>query len=171
MTGLGRTLLALWLAIMLAQPAQAQTTRISANVPARLSVLKPLTLVGQQALEFGTVILSPGTWTGATVSLSATGVRSCSATVSCTGAATPARFQVSGTNNQTVVVTAPPVTLVNALDSSQRLTLTVQAPTTVALPNSGNPGTIFSVGGTVTLNSTTADGLYSGTLEITVDYQ
>ena len=171
MTGLGRTLLALWLAVMLAQPAQAQTTRISANVPARLSVLKPLTLVGQQALDFGTVVLSPGTWTGATVSVSAAGVRSCSATVSCTGAATAARFQLSGTNNQTVVVTAPPVTLVNALDSSQRLTLSVQAPTTILISNSGSQGVTFSVGGTVSLNSNTADGLYSGTLEIAVDYQ
>ena len=171
MTGSARILFALCALVPLATPAQAQTTRVSANVPARLSVLKPLTLIGQQGMDFGTVVLSPGTWTGAAVSISSAGVRNCSALVTCSGTATPARFQVSGTNNQTVVVSAAAITLVNALNSSQRLTLTLDAPATIALPNSGNPGVTFAVGGSVTLNSTTADGVYSGTLEITVDYQ
>jgi hypothetical protein len=46
----------------------------------------------------------------------------------------------------------------------------VDNPGTVSLPNSGNPGVEFSLGGTITLNSTTAGGLYSGTFNVTVDY-
>ncbi|WP_205481148.1 DUF4402 domain-containing protein [Sphingomonas arenae] len=156
--------------LLVATPAAAQT-RTSANVPAKLSVLRPLTLLGEQELNFGTVILGPGTWSNAAISVSAAGVRTCAAAVACTGTTSAARFRLSGTNNQTVVISAPAVTLVNAANSTQRLTMTPIAPATVLLTNSGNPGTLFSVGGTISVSSTTPDGVYSGTLEVTVEYQ
>ena len=165
-----RLLLMVFGLVLLATPAGAQT-RTSANVPAKLSVLRPLTLVGEQELNFGTVILGPGTWSNASISVSASGVRTCAAAVSCTGATTAARFRLSGSNNQVVVISAPAVTLVNAADSAQRLTMTAIAPSTLRLTNSGNPGTLFSVGGTISVSSTTPDGVYSGTLEVTVEYQ
>ena len=71
----------------------------------------------------------------------------------------------------TVQVSAPNVTLTNQGDSSKTLQLVPLSPAVVALPNSGNPGVEFAVGGTVTLSSTTADGLYMGTMNVTVDYQ
>jgi hypothetical protein len=70
-----------------------------------------------------------------------------------------------------VRVTAPDVTLVNQADASRTLVLTVDAPATVDLPNSGNKGVVFAIGGSVSVSSGTADGLYSGTFDVTVDYQ
>jgi len=46
----------------------------------------------------------------------------------------------------------------------------VDGPGTVALPNSGNKGVDFSLGGRITLSSSTAGGLYTGTFNVTVDY-
>ena len=68
-------------------------------------------------------------------------------------------------------VTAPNVTMVNQGDATKTLILTVDAPATISLPNSGSKGLDFGVGGSITLSSTTANGTYSGTLNVTVDYQ
>jgi spore coat protein U-like protein len=40
----------------------------------------------------------------------------------------------------------------------------------MVLTSSGIPGDDFSIGGSVTLNSTTAAGTYAGTFNVTVDY-
>jgi hypothetical protein len=81
-----------------------------------------------------------------------------------------AQYNVQGSNNQTVYITVPNVTLVNQSDATQTLTLVPDAPATVVLTNSGPPGTNFNIGGSVTLNSTTAAGTYSGTFNVTVNY-
>ena len=148
-------------------PAQAVTQTASVNA----NVVKPLTLVALQNLNLGTVTLPPGSWSGATVGISRAGVFSCSAKVICTGAPTTARFNVTGSNRMTVLVTAPSVTLVNQDDNARTLTLTVDSPAQVTLPNSGNQGVLFDVGGSITLDSTTVGGTYSGTINVTVDYQ
>ena len=62
------------------------------------------------------------------------------------------------------------MTLVNQSDSTQTLTLVTDAPASVVLTSSGIPGVNFSIGGSVTLNSTTAAGTYAGTFNVTVDY-
>jgi len=43
-------------------------------------------------------------------------------------------------------------------------------PGTVMLTNSGAPGNNFDLGGSITVASTTGDGVYSGTFNVTVDY-
>jgi hypothetical protein len=39
------------------------------------------------------------------------------------------------------------------------------------MTSSGEPGINFDLGGSITLSSATADGTYSGTMNVTVDYQ
>ena len=149
-------------------PAAAAPTQ-SATVKA--SVVKPLVLTWMQDFTLGDILLKPGTWTGATVSLSRTGAFSCpNSNVTCSGIVRVARYQVTGSNNQIVRVSAPNVTLINQSDSSKRLTLTVDNPGTVTIPNSGQPGVIFGLGGSIVLASTTAEGVYAGTFNVTVDY-
>lgn len=149
-------------------PAHAATSQV-AKVSA--TVVKPLTLKWVQNLELGTIVLGPGTWSGATVGISRAGVFSCTnANVTCSGATRPATYNVAGTNNQIVRVTAPNVTLVNQNDPTKTLTLVVDSPGTIALTNSGNPGRDFSLGGSINLSSTTAGGVYAGTFNVTVDY-
>ena len=147
--------------------AAAATVTAQANA----TVVKPLILSWRQDLDLGTITLKSGTWSGATVTLSRTGAFSCSSNLVCTGAVKVATYNVSGSNNRTVLITAPNVILVNQSDSSQTLTLAVDKPASVFLTNSGPPGSDFSLGGTLTLNSTTAGGTYVGTFNVTVDYQ
>ena len=132
---------------------------------------KPVVLTWIQDMDLGSMAPGPGTWSGVTVGISRDGLFSCAnANVTCTGATKAAQYQVTGTNNAVVRVSAPNVTLVNQADPTSTLLLTLDAPATVTLPNSGQPGAIFSIGGAVTLSSTTASGVYSGTLNVTVDY-
>jgi hypothetical protein len=153
----------------LAMPAQLLAASQVAQVQA--SVVKPLTLTKVQDLDLGTVALGGGTWGSASVAISRAGLFSCtSANVTCSGPTQVAKYNVSGTNNQTVRISAPNVTLINQSDSTQSLTLVVDSPGSVLLTNSGPPGLNFSLGGSISVSSSTASGVYSGTFNVTVDY-
>jgi hypothetical protein len=133
--------------------------------------VKPLVLTWLQDLDLGTIVLGPGTWSGATVAISQAGAFSCTnANVTCSGATKAAQYNVSGSNRQVVHITAPSVALVNQDDATQKLTLLLDSPATVTLTNSGPPGSNFSIGGSITLNSATAGGTYVGMMNVTVDY-
>jgi hypothetical protein len=151
-----------------AAPARAATQIIPVNA----AVLKPLSLAWIQDLDLGSIVLGPGIWSGAKVSITRDGVFSCATVnLTCSGATQVAKYRATGSNNQTVRVSAPNVTLVNQADTSQSLVLVVDAPTTAQIPNSGVPGTDIGIGGSITLSSTTAGGVYVGTFNVTVDYQ
>lgn len=149
--------------------ATAFAATVNAQVHAK--VIKPLALQSLQNMDLGTLLLGPGNWSGAIVSLSQDGTLTCPANVTCSGAAAVAQYRVSGSNNETVVIDTPDVTLVNQSDLTKTLALVVEGPTTIVLTNSSPRGTIFSLGGSITVDSTTADGNYSGTFDVTVDYQ
>lgn len=150
-----------------AGPLHAATVTASVTATAN----KPLVLTKVQDLDFGTVTLAPGTWSNATVSMSQAGTLTCgSANLVCTGATMVAKYNVQGSNQQTVRISAPNVTLTNQSDPTKTLTLVTSAPTTILLTNSGSPGLNFSVGGSITLNSNTPGGTYVGTMNVTVDY-
>ena len=152
----------------LASPVRAVTQSASVKV----QVVKPLTLTALQDLDLGTLTLNGGTWSSTTVGISRAGVLSCgSANVVCSGATQVARFKVTGTNKQVVLISAPNVTLTNDADSTKTLTMTIDAPPSVTLTSSGEPGTNFDLGGSIVLSSATAEGTYTGTMNVTVDYQ
>jgi len=144
--------------------AYAATTVIQANA----KIVKSLTLTAKQSLDFGTITLSgtPGTLT---VGISMAGTLSCPTGATCAGAARPAILNVQGSNGQVVRITVPNVDLVNTIDGST-IPFTPEAPATVTLTNSGSPGKDFNVGGSIAVPST-ADGTYSGNVEVTVEYQ
>jgi hypothetical protein len=145
--------------------AATQTTSVNATA------VKPLVITKLQDLDLGTVTLGPGVWSNASISLSQAGALSCAnANLVCSGATVVASYNIQGSNKQTVRISAPNVTMVNQSDPSQTLTLVTDAPSTVLLTSSGIPGNDFSIGGSVTLNSTTAAGTYVGTFSVTVDY-
>ncbi len=149
-----------------AEPAVAASNIVSVQA----NVSKPLTLEWVQDLDLGSVTLGPGAWSGATVSISRGGVFSCTnANVTCTGATKVATYNVTGSNGQIVRIAAPNVTLVNQNDPTQTLTLVVDSPASITLTNSGKPGLNFSIGGSISVGSSTAGGTYSGTFNVTVD--
>jgi len=140
-------------------------------VQVQANVTKPLTLAWIQDLDLGSITVGPGTWSNATVSISRAGVFSCpNANVTCSGSTQVATYNVTGNNNDVVRINVPNVTLVNQSDPTKNLTLVVDSPTSITLTNSGKPGSNFSIGGSITLNSSTAGGTYAGTFNVTINY-
>lgn len=153
-----------------ATPAAAVGPNQNSTATAR--VVKPLTLTYVRDLNLGTIVLSgAGAWAGATVGISRVGAFACAnSNVTCSGATQTAQYKITGTNNQTVLVTAPNVTMTNQNDGTSTLLLAVDSPGTVALGNSGTAGLTFDLGGQITVASNTPDGTYVGTFNVTVNY-
>jgi hypothetical protein len=150
-----------------ATPALAANATQNATATAR--IVKPLTLTSKQNLDLGSITLVGSG--SATVGLSRSGVFSCPVgNVTCSGPTQVAVYTVTGVNNQSVTVSAPNFDLVNQADNTLKLALAVDAPPTVALGNSGSAGTDFPIGGSVTVNGSTAEGTYVGNFVVTVNY-
>lgn len=149
-----------------ASPALAAT---SASTPAtaKAQIVKPLVLVANQNIDFGTILLTNVTGANA-VSMSQAGGITCGAGLTCAGTGKQAIFNVAGSNNQVVKITT---VAANISNGTTNLLFTPSAPATVTLTNSGAPGTNFNVGGSFTIDTTTTDGVYTGNLNVTVDYQ
>lgn len=155
---------------LVATPAAAVGPNQNSTATAR--IVKPLTLTYVRDLNLGTIVLSgAGAWTGASIAISRAGAFSCTnSNVTCSGATQTAQYKVTGTNNQTVTISAPNVTMTNQNDGVSTLVLTVDSPGTVNLGNSGTVGLNFDLGGQITVASTTPDGTYAGTFNVTVNY-
>ena len=149
----------------------SQALAASAVVKVNAKATKPLSLSRVQDLNLGTIVLAPGIWSGASVSITQAGLFRCTnPNTTCSGVTQAATYTVSGSNNEVVRITAPNVTLTNQSDPTKTLTLVVDSPGTVTLENGGKKGTDFNLGGSIALTSATAGGLYTGTFDVTVDY-
>jgi hypothetical protein len=145
--------------------AQATTATATATV----KVVKPLTLTAKQDLDFGQIIMVNVSGSSS-VSISQAGALTCGTGLSCSGITNAAIFNVTGTNNQLVHIYAAASSLINAQNGTT-IAFTPNAPSSVMLTSSGAPGNDFNVGGTIVIPSTVTGGLYSGIVDITVDYQ
>jgi Domain of unknown function (DUF4402) len=140
-------------------------------IPVAAQAVKPLSLASVQDLDLGTILLGPGKWSNAAVGVSRAGAFSCaSVNVTCSGVSRAATYTLTGSNSAVVRITAPNVVLTNQSDPSQTLTLIIDNPGTVTIPNSGQKGIDFSLGGSIVVDSNTAGGTYAGTFNVTVDY-
>ena len=146
-------------------PAPASAAQIT--IQANANVVKALTFVSKQDLDFGTVM--PAATGTTTVSMNMAGAISCPASATCTGAARPAIFNVQGSNKGVVQIFVAQSNLINSANGST-IRFTPTAPATITLTNSGQPGTDFNIGGSIAIPST-ADGTYIGNIEVTADYQ
>lgn len=142
---------------------------------AHAKIVKPLTFEGQRDLDFGIIVV--GALTGpdtVTVSNASTAVRGCgtSGFLTCSGTAASAQYEVHGTNNATVRVDTTPSDLTNMTSGGgETIQFTPDADFTLTLTNSSpTNGTIFYLGGEITIDTTTVDGRYEGDIEVTVDY-
>lgn len=162
-----RTMAAAALALTATQTSAAS---VSAPTPAqgKATIVKPLTLQKQFDMDFGSIIVQD---TG-TITMTNAGAITCSASLTCATTGTPAEYKVTGTNNQTVQITKPDVTLTNPSNSGTDLTLVLNGygPTTVVLPNSGATGINFKLGGSIAIPANVKDGVYTGNLNVTVNY-
>lgn len=156
---------------LVATPAVAAPVAASPKAKATARIVKPLTLTANRNLDFGTIVVGaiPATQT---VTVSPAGALTCGASgLTCSGTVQSAQYKVTGTNNMTINVAAVASNLTNTTSGgSELLVFTPNAPLTVALGNSGATGVNFNVGGSIDIATTTVDGLYSGDIEVTVDY-
>lgn len=162
-------------AVAFAAPAMAQSTA-STTGSGSITVIRPLTIVKNADLKFGTVV-RPSTGSGTAV-VSAAGVRSVTGgVVGLASGDTPqaSQFTVTGEGGQSISVTIPATfTMANGTDSlvvttSNSLVGSAGAQT---LNNAlGAAGTLaFNVGGSVPISSTTTTGAYSGTFTVSAAY-
>lgn len=153
-------------ATIAATPAVAQVSPGNGPAQARATIVKPLTLSRVAHLDFGSIVV----WGDGTVAMTQAGVLNCTAaTLVCAASGTPAEFTVTGSNNRVVQINASDTTISNGTDT---LNFTIDAPATVTLPNSGvGNGINFTVGGSIGVFETTSAGLYTGNMDVTVQYQ
>ena len=166
------TSLAATVAAIAVSATPALAVNATSNASARARIFQPLKLTSTQNLDLGIIVLSgTGSYTS-TVSIAKDGTFDCdgnSGNVTCSGTHQYAVYNVQGSNNQPVTVQSGTVTLDDG--NGNTIDLTPDHDAVVTLTNSGAPGTDFSIGGSVTLNSTTATGTYVGTFNVTADYQ
>ena len=155
-----------------ATPALAVNPDQQASANAR--IIKPLVLEHVADLDFGTIVLSgAGAWTGAVIDIDQNGTFTCTnINVTCSGTTSEAVYNLQGTNQQDVDITvSPTIALDNLTDpTAPDLVMTVDAPATVTLTTSGVAGTDFGIGGSISVDSTTVDGVYQGFFDVTADY-
>ena len=88
----------------------------------------------------------------------------------CSGTTSVPTYNVRGTNNAVVSIIKTASLLTNANDSTT-LSMTPSGAASVTLTNAGAPGTDFNIGGSIVIGSATTDGVYSGFVNVQVDYQ
>jgi Mat/Ecp fimbriae major subunit len=149
-------------------PAAAVTPLTQATATAK--IFKPLQISFQQNLDFSTLVLAgAGAWSGQVISMDQTGaLTGCGGNVTCSGTPAPAKYKLIGTSNAVVTISSPGFNLTGP----GTLAFTPNAPATVNLGATGSTtGVVFGIGGSITLASSTPDGVYTGTFMVTADYQ
>lgn len=171
MTNLLRTTAAVAAFALAATPAVAAPVQPDKQATANAKIVKPLTLTWVQDLDLGTITLVDG-GVSSLIDLKRTGAFTCGngVAVTCSGTPKVATYKITGVNNTSVTVNTGDVSLVNSADATKTILMTVDTPGTVALGNSGQAGTNFSLGGKVTVDGNTAEGTYQGTFAVTVNY-
>jgi len=150
-----------------ASPAGAVSPATQATANAK--IYKPLQISFVQNLDFGILVLGSGTWSGQVIKIDDTGTMTgCGTNVTCSGSPQVAKYHLVGTNNATVKITSPGFNLTGP----GTLAFSPVFQPTVNLGATGSStGVDFSIGGSITLASTTPDGVYVGTFAVTADYQ
>ena len=161
---------ALALLAMTSAPVAAASPSAQANATAK--IYKPLQISKTQDLDFGTIVLVGASFAGENVTVATNGSVTCGSgggNLTCSGAPTAAKFHPVGSNNAVVTVNSPgfnlggPATLaVTPTSTTQNVNLGANGLTT---------GVDVSLGGTISLASTTPDGVYTGVWTVTADYQ
>ena len=161
--GMKRALLGAAIAVFAMNAPAAHAATATGTATAK--ILRQITLTNTSDLQFATIISGA---TASTVSVSTSGAVSCGAGLTCTGTTTAANFDVEGTEGAVVVVGGDAsVTLNGSLGGTMTSTLSY-SDATITL---GATGGSFQVGGTLNVGASQTAGDYSGTFDVTANYQ
>ncbi|VAV92640.1 hypothetical protein MNBD_ALPHA04-810 [hydrothermal vent metagenome] len=146
--------------VMGANAAHAAT----ASADARANILAQVSVTSDGSdLDFATIVTGAA---ASTVVVASDGTLTCGTGLVCSGTATAAGFTVSGTTGQTVDVSSDASVTLSSGANTMSATL---APSVTSIVLDGTDA--FSVGGTLSVAANQADGAYTGTFNVTVDYQ
>ncbi|MCU0728820.1 MAG: DUF4402 domain-containing protein [Sphingopyxis sp.] len=144
----------------------AYAAPVTTSATARAQILRQITVTNTSDLDFGTIVAGAA---ASTVVVSTAGARTCGVGLTCTGTTTAANFNIVGTNNAVVSVGGSnSVSLTNGSGGTMTAALVRSAPASLTLSATGT-GSV-TVGGTLALGASQADGAYTGTFNVTVDY-
>ncbi len=153
---------------MVAAAAMASTGAHAATqtATAEVDIIAAVQLAQNDGLDFGVVASST---TAGTVALpTASNTRTCSGGVTCVGTALRGRFTVSNaTTGYTVAISVPASTTLTSGANTMALTLT---PSMTSYASTGI-AQVFFVGGTLSVGANQAAGTYTGTYNVSADYQ
>lgn len=148
-------------------PAHAATPTQQATATAR--IYQPLSIAHVEDLDFGVIVLNNTTFASETVSVAgATGAVTCGGGVNMTCSGTPAsaRYTLAGSAGAVVAVSSPGFNLSNG---AANLAFTPSFPATVTLDGTG-AGEVL-LGGSIPVAGNTPEGVYTGTFNVTANYQ
>jgi hypothetical protein len=155
-----------------ATPAAAAPVAATTPATANAKIYKPLVLTAKRNLDLGTIVMGTVGATGEKVTLTAAGGFTCGGgNLTCSGTPVTAQYNVQGTNNAVVRILVGASSL-NRVGGGGTVAFTPLAPSpaSVTLTSSGVPGDDFFVGGEITILPATVEGVYSGNMDVTVDY-
>lgn len=173
-------------AAMVAAPQASSAASVTAVVSAK--IVKPLNLSGGGTIQLGTIVTpSTSTYAGTFVvqpAATQTGTY-CPATFACSGTPAAAMFNIQGQNNTPLTIVIPRTITLTQTDyggsgAAPTLTMTTSNSLfannatgnyTMTLPNSGAPGLDFYIGGSLDVNQSSPGGSFSGTIDLTAEYQ
>ena len=154
-----------------ATPAAAAPVAASTPATANAKIYKPLILTANRNLDLGTIVMGTVAAAGEKVTLTAAGGFTCGAgNLTCSGTPVTAQYNVQGSNNAVVRSLVGNSSLSNGSGGTVAFSALAPVPATVTLTSSGVPGNNFNVGGEITILPTTPEGVYSGNMDVTVDY-
>ena len=166
-------LAALVLAGTLVTPAAAQSTSTD-TANGSVTIVQPLTVTRVSDLSFGRIV-KPTAGSGSVVlANTADTVSAGSGAVALAGISTTrARFDIAGEGGQLVTLTVP--ASVSLANSTNAITVTLSPSLAPSYQLSGTLGSSVTdalyVGGSFSLPSTQASGLYTGQFSVTAAYQ
>ncbi|MDZ7588713.1 MAG: DUF4402 domain-containing protein [Parasphingorhabdus sp.] len=138
----------------------------TATADAKANILQQVTVTKTADLDFATIVSGAAS---STVAVSPLGVRTCGVGLVCSGTATAAGFNITGTTGTTVTLASDANVTLNSGANSMVATLNTSSATHVltgvALTDQ------FTVGGSLAVAANQADGNYAGTFNVTVNYQ
>ncbi|MCA1733497.1 MAG: DUF4402 domain-containing protein [Acidobacteria bacterium] len=155
-----RTLLgALALTLIIPAVGMAQSSD-TAQADALANIIAPITLTAGTPLNFGDIVASTATG-DVTVTTAGAGSASGGVTLLGTTATTAATFTVGGTAGRGFTVVVDPSVTMGSM------TATLNANIASGVVGTDN----VAVGGVLTVGANQAEGLYTGTFDVTVSYQ
>lgn len=165
-----KTLRLIWAALVFAfltvggtgvQTAQAAT----ASASAKATILAPVVMTKISDLSFGKIAAGQ---TASTISIGTNSQVICGIGLTCLGSQTAARFNISGTPGEAVTISLDPtVTLTDG--GSNSMTAQLKASATAMFLTAAPKALV--VGGVLNVGANQPSGNYSGTFNVTVDYQ